>query len=380
MFQDYLVPEYSRDINDEMIESVKNKGKPILVFGCGGSGEKVSVMIEKRGLSIDAYCEGSQFWYEGKKFRKKRVIRIDMIASFFDEACIVIAATGPEIIEYVNELKNQGGYDVYSFVDREQMYSMDSEWVFEHKEELSRTYNLLEDDFSKKTFLSYLGARANCIKRENTVQLLDLWKTNQYFNELYPKDRYDEHILIDCGAWIGDSAEGFIDFMKDTSKPVTVRAFEMEEENYRILKSVAEKYNNIVCYNYGVGDKHETVYFEKNSDASIIVDHVTDYSVDIFPVDEILCGESAKATFVKMDLEGYERYALKGMKELIKNNLPMLAICVYHRIDDLITIPHMICNMEAESELKDIQYKFYLRHHSHNAAELVFYAVPSLKS
>ncbi len=77
-----------------------------------------------------------------------------------------------------------------------------------------------------------------------------------------------------------------------------------------------------------------------------------------------------------MDLEGYERKALSGMKELIKSNLPMLAVCVYHKIDDLIVIPNIIKEMELDSYLNNITYKYYLRHHSHNAEELVFYAVP----
>lgn len=377
MFQDYLVTEYSDDINDITIERIKKTEKPVVIFGCGGAGRKIANRIIDAKLEIEVFCEGIKYWSEGKIFMNRPVINIEMLPKLYDKAALIIAATGQEVFDSIEILRKNNNYDIYGYVDLNQLYKMDVDWVLEHKEELDKTFGMLNDDVSRLTFLSFIGARANCIAREETVDLLSLWTSRQYFNELYPKDRFDEHILIDCGAWIGDSAENFIEFLKNDQKTITVRAFEMEKDNYSELKHVAEKYSNIICYHCGVGDKHEVVYFEKKSDASVIVDHKTDNSVEILPVDDILKGDNARATFVKMDLEGYERYALKGMTKLIKNNLPMLAICVYHKIDDLIVIPDIIRSMEEESSLKNVHYNYYLRHHSHNASELVFYAVPN---
>ena len=69
-----------------------------------------------------------------------------------------------------------------------------------------------------------------------------------------------------------------------------------------------------------------------------------------------------------MDIEGAELEALKGAKETIKRNHPKLAICVYHKPEDIVDIPKFILELDPE-------YKLYLRHYSDNAGETVLYAI-----
>lgn len=71
-----------------------------------------------------------------------------------------------------------------------------------------------------------------------------------------------------------------------------------------------------------------------------------------------------------MDIEGAELKALKGCREIIKNQQPDLAICVYHKVEDMHEIPRFINEMNPN-------YKFYLRHHSRGHGETVFYAIKS---
>jgi hypothetical protein len=75
-----------------------------------------------------------------------------------------------------------------------------------------------------------------------------------------------------------------------------------------------------------------------------------------------------RVDFIKMDIEGSELNALQGAQNTIRKYKPILAICVYHKKNDLLTIPayiHSICP----------EYKFYLRAHSKYSQELVLYAV-----
>ena len=76
-----------------------------------------------------------------------------------------------------------------------------------------------------------------------------------------------------------------------------------------------------------------------------------------------------RADFIKMDIEGAELYALKGARNTIETYHPILAICVYHRREDLITIPEYIRTLYEG-------YKFYIRAYSLYSTELVLYAVP----
>jgi hypothetical protein len=79
-------------------------------------------------------------------------------------------------------------------------------------------------------------------------------------------------------------------------------------------------------------------------------------------------GGGAAATFIKMDIEGAEFNALKGAERTIRKHKPKLAVCVYHKAEDLITIPQYIKSLVPE-------YKLYFRAHLPGPFDYVLYAV-----
>lgn len=72
-------------------------------------------------------------------------------------------------------------------------------------------------------------------------------------------------------------------------------------------------------------------------------------------------------TFIKMDIEGSEKETLMGAEKLIKKYKPKLAVCVYHKWEDIYEIPQIIKSLVPE-------YKIHLRHHSASIEETVYYA------
>jgi FkbM family methyltransferase len=89
-------------------------------------------------------------------------------------------------------------------------------------------------------------------------------------------------------------------------------------------------------------------------------------------IDKIVKDEHV--TLIKMDIEGAELEALKGATNTILKNRPRLAICIYHRPEDIVEIPQFLYQL-------DLGYKFFIRHHNyiHNlgdiAIDTVLYAV-----
>ena len=75
-----------------------------------------------------------------------------------------------------------------------------------------------------------------------------------------------------------------------------------------------------------------------------------------------------KVTLIKMDIEGAELQSLKGAKRIIQHDKPKLAICIYHKPEDMVEIPLYIKELVPE-------YKLYIRHHSSNVSDTVLYAV-----
>ncbi len=73
-------------------------------------------------------------------------------------------------------------------------------------------------------------------------------------------------------------------------------------------------------------------------------------------------------TFIKMDVEGAELDALHGAERIIREHKPKLAVCIYHKKEDLVDIPKYLIGL-------DVGYKFYVRNYSLCGVETVLYAV-----
>lgn len=73
-------------------------------------------------------------------------------------------------------------------------------------------------------------------------------------------------------------------------------------------------------------------------------------------------------SFMKMDIEGAELRALHGAEKQIRTNRPKLAVCVYHKNEDILEIWNYLRELVPE-------YRFYLRHHTTAGAETVLYAL-----
>ena len=95
---------------------------------------------------------------------------------------------------------------------------------------------------------------------------------------------------------------------------------------------------------------------------------VDEYGADEIKVVTIDGIVKEKVTFIKMDIEGSELKALHGAEQKIKKYKPKLAICIYHKVEDIIDIPSYIHSLVPE-------YKFYIRHYSFGQAETVLYAI-----
>ena len=87
------------------------------------------------------------------------------------------------------------------------------------------------------------------------------------------------------------------------------------------------------------------------------------------PVDTIehILGD-VRPTFIKMDIEGSELRALKGAEQSIHKYRPKLAISIYHRPEDIFTLPDLLLSYHPD-------YKFYLRHYSLGYFDTVLYAI-----
>ena len=92
-------------------------------------------------------------------------------------------------------------------------------------------------------------------------------------------------------------------------------------------------------------------------------------SIDAFVTERGL----SRLDLIKMDIEGGEQRALAGGMQSILKYRPQLAICIYHSIEDLFSIP-----LKLARDLTG--YRFHLFAYSPALGDIVFYAIPAEKS
>lgn len=66
--------------------------------------------------------------------------------------------------------------------------------------------------------------------------------------------------------------------------------------------------------------------------------------------------EGRKATFIKMDVEGSELNTLQGPRKTILKYRPKLVISLYHKDEDIVTIPIFLERLGGN-------HKYCLRHY-----------------
>jgi FkbM family methyltransferase len=241
-----------------------------------------------------------------------------------------------------------------------------------NKNKIALIASFLQDDESKKTYLSIIEYR----KREFFRQLFQKKEKapiyhgieNQYFINDFFKYGEDE-VLVDCGAYTGDSIEAFSKVVPNFSKII---ALEPDPNNFKQLRKNYKEAKNIFLINAGVYEKDGNLSFlmEKCGNVSYLSrsSKKETISVKVLALDSIEEIKKTKISFLKMDIEGAELEALKGAEKIIKRDKPRLAICLYHYNRHFIEIPEYIHSIVPE-------YKFWIRHHNKEYPhETVLYA------
>lgn len=208
--------------------------------------------------------------------------------------------------------------------------------------------NLFEDELSIETFNRFIRGFLSADIKEFIYPVKDIQYTMPKFIPLSQYSRF-----IDCGAFTGDTIKSLIDYGVKFDKIV---AFEPNMDAFMQLKKVITenmgKINSAYIHPCGVWNTTEMLRFESNIGVSNCISDQGDTLIQCIALDEVLFG--FEPTFIKMDIEGSEKEALIGCKDLINTFKPTLAISVYHEIEHLWEIPLLLKEL-------NLGYKFYLR-------------------
>lgn len=176
-------------------------------------------------------------------------------------------------------------------------------------------------------------------------------------------------IIIDAGVGWGDTTVYLASKAGDEGHSY---AFDILKEGMEALKEqllLNKDQHNITPVLKALSDSSgDKVFISSPSPGARIETNKTDTTVDTVTIDDFVAAEKIdRVNFIKMDIEGAEIPAIKGAETTIRTFKPKLAISVYHKWDDLLTIPTLI------QEIRD-DYKYYLDCTTGFGGEAVLYA------
>lgn len=331
-------------------EQSKQLNLPIIVFGASEHAEFVTEKLSEYGVEVSGYAVDEKFYKQGQIYRGLPVYNFDDLIQT-PKKYIFVNGIGGGYFNRIRRFDDDESILKYDITSKVAQINYD--YVLENYQRFFETYNLLDDDFSRKTLLAYLKAQIT----ENPDDIRDVVCPAEYFNEItkdaMAKRNYSDGCFIDCGAFIGDTVKGFIKWNGENYKKVF--AFEPDPENFIKLENLIKEnnYKNIEIFNCGVWNEKTQLHFNANGVGSCLTES-GDITVNVDSIDNIV-GDN-RVNFIKMDIEGAELSALQGAIKTLERDKPILAICVYHKADDLFVLPQFIKNIYKDC-------RFYLRKH-----------------
>lgn len=188
-------------------------------------------------------------------------------------------------------------------------------------------------------------------------------------------------VFIDCGAYLGDTA--IWAYQNQAAKVYSLEPCPMIWQT--LQTNLAD--NNLPkdFYPLAVGSENAKLHFVfcdqniagarliKESELAEWQQEIKQYkantfqdiTVDCVKLDDWFAQQQITPTYIKMDIEGGELDALIGCSETIKKLKPKLAICLYHKREDMWKIPLFIHSLVPE-------YKFYCRKNLINSDFVMF--------
>jgi FkbM family methyltransferase len=178
----------------------------------------------------------------------------------------------------------------------------------------------------------------------------------------------DNETYLDIGCFDGNSIADYIKFCSGRYKNII--GLEPDTFNFKTTVDMvnARKFRNVEIIPKGAWSSTTELHFTNVGNGSSRIVENGNAIVPATRIDDVLAGYEFNNLLIKMDVEGAELEALKGAESTLLNNKPRLAVCIYHKPEDIIDIPMFLSDLVPE-------YRFFIRHNNlYNMTETVLFA------
>ena len=357
-FFDFRIADERIEQLERLFNKLKNNDRAVYIYGAGEYADLLKCYLESKDIHVKGFVVKDHFANKIPNVTSLSKIIVEDNISLIYGLGGGFSKTFYRNVEHIkNELVKCKNYDFFVICD---YWLAEQKGLFSHEfidyvflkqniDAFRRTYEMLADELSKNILTEYLYASV-CHDALKLAEFGSNWDYDYDLNLLFKKCR--DGIVIECGAFDGKTVTEISEFTKNQ---YNILALECDNENFTKCSERTKNYSNINVIKIGAWDKKAKLAIIQNDSASYLkeVDEITNLAnvVEVIDIDSLV-GDKKTAALI-MDIEGSELKALTGAQQAIKNGAN-LAVRVYHRKEDLITIPQYIYNLNEK-------YKFYLR-------------------
>jgi FkbM family methyltransferase len=372
-------PESIRERQTNTLERLIGKlDQPFVLFGASHLGRKVQAMLKKRGYAPRAFIDNNPTLW-GTQIDSVPVFSPAQLAEQNADALPAVICTiwsghlADRMPDRLAPLKKLGFRRIALFGHLAWRYPQGllphycldlPEKVIPDADRIRQAFGLLGDEETRQLFVDHIEWRLFL-----NHDLLPAASPRQiYFDSHFSSDHPDE-VVYDIGAFNGDSVS---DFLSKGRGYREIHSFEPSLANFAALQGHIDKLQpaqgkKLYAHHLAVGDSIGETLMETGGGPSGRVGR-GDERVRVTTIDD-LSAQIAPATFIKIDIEGFEPQCLAGGRRLISKNHPVIAVSAYHLQDHLWSLLLQLHDYYPD-------YRFSLCPHVSDGWDLVLYAAP----
>lgn len=327
---------YEISLWDRLVEC----GKPVFLYGTGNGGDKIISALEKHSITLSGVFASDGF-VRSREFHSFHVRSYSDVREEYGDDIVILLAFGttlPEVRAFIEELDRR--HELY--IPDVPLYGgelFDSGYFASHYDSLMQTRSLFADEYSKLLFDDMINFRLS----GKTKYLSRTEEIGATLCTLFGGKKIST--VVDGGAYRGDSAEYFIDALS----PDTVYAVEADPKTFKKLTEFADGITDTAVIPINAALWNEDGELEYSSSGSRGAGEAgqnrrakcaktSSVTLDTLFSDHGITGR----VLIKLDVEGAEKEALDGGTGVISTLAPDMAVSLYHRTDDAVTLTQLV--------------------------------------
>ena len=254
------------------------------------------------------------------------------------------------------------------FVADSTYFSASIEDIKENIEQYKWLFGILHSDDSRHRLVHILLAKL-FIDPDHLKEAYTPYTSQYFLDEYFTFDRAE--VLVDGGAYTGDTALEFINICSDFEKLYLFEPLpHAAREAKRAIGAICPE-GTVEVFEKGLFNREAVLPFNcMEGEGDSRVDETGEEQIQCVRLDQTVGGP---ITFIKLDIEGMEGDAIEGAKNIIQRDNPQMAVCVYHKPGDFWQLPRLILHCCPD-------YTFELRQcMPHEFCDTILYCIPTGK-